>query len=129
MSSTTTPFGPDFARDIVNVFSNAINKGTKQAAYMLWSILTSFLKEYWLAMMVCLLIVFVVVTFKAMMGRWGSLGSFLYNLFYFGTLFIIGLIWGPEVFVNDFFNVACAVILYPICYFVVRIILEKTGLR
>jgi hypothetical protein len=64
-----------------------------------------------------------------MMGRWGSLGSLLYNFFYFGTLYIIGLLWGPEIFVDDLFNAACAVVLYPACYLLVGYILERTGLK
>jgi hypothetical protein len=127
MYSTSAPVDSNFAESIVTMFSDAIGEGTKQAAHILWGILISFLKDHWLAVMIALLIVFIIVTFKAMFGRWGSLGSFLYNFFYFGTLFIIGLIWGPGVFVNDIFNAVCAVILYPICYLVVGIILEKPG--
>jgi hypothetical protein len=114
---------------MANLLFNSIEEGMKQAAQMLWGILMVFLKEHWFAVMIGLLLIFIVVTFKAMLGRWGSLGSFLYNFFYFGTLFVIGLIWGPEVFVNDIFHAACAVLLYPICYFLVGMILEKTGLR
>lgn len=129
MNATSTQMGSEFSKQMVNLLINSVEEGTKQAAHMLWDILILFLKAHWFAVMIALLIVFVVVTFKAMLGRWGSLGSFLYNFFYFGILFIIGLIWGPEVFVNDIFNAACAVILYPICYLLVGVILEKTGLR
>lgn len=129
MTSTTTPLGADFPKQVVELLLNAINEGTKQAAQMLWSILTTFLSEHWLAVLLVLFVVFVAVTLKAMMGRWGSLGSFLYNFFYFGILFIVGLIWGPEVFVDDYFNAACAVILYPICYVISGMILDKMGVR
>jgi hypothetical protein len=64
-----------------------------------------------------------------MMGRWGGLGSFLYNFFYFGILLVIGLISGSEVFVDDYFNVACAIILYPICYVLSGMILDKMRVR
>ncbi len=129
MNSTSTPLGADFPKQVVELFFNAIDEGTRQAARMLWHILTTFLSEHWLAVLFILFVVFVAVTLKAMMGRWGSLGSFLYNFFYFGILLIIGLIWGPEVFVDDYFNAACAVILYPICYVVTGMILEKMGVR
>lgn len=129
MNATSTPLGADFPKQVVELLLNAIDEGTKQAARMLWNILTTFLSEHWLAVLLVLFVVFVAVTLKAMMGRWGSLGSFLYNFFYFGTLLVIGLIWGPEVFVDDYFNAACAVILYPICYVLSGMILDKMGVR
>ncbi len=129
MTATPTPLGPDFTKQMINLLFNAMDEGTKQAARMLWSIFMSFLSQHWFAVMGLIFFIFIVVTLKAMLGRWGSLGSFLYNLFYFGTLFVIGLIWGPEVFVNDFFNAACAVILYPVCYIITGVILDKMGVR
>ncbi len=129
MNSTSTPLGADFPKQVVELLFNAIDEGTKQAARMLWNILTTFLSEHWLAVLLILFVMFVAVTLKAMMGRWGSLGSFLYNFFYFGTLLIVGLIWGPEVFVDDYFNAACAVILYPICYVISGMVLDKMGVR
>lgn len=129
MNSTSTPLSQDFPKQVVGLFLNAIDEGTKQAARMLWGILTTFLSEHWLVVLLLLFVVFVAVTLKAMMGRWGSLGSFLYNVFYFGILLIVGLIWGPEVFVGDYFKAACAVILYPVCYFLVGLILDKMRVR
>lgn len=129
MGSSTLAIAIDFPKYLVTIFSDAFEKGTQQAARMLWSVLISILKEHWFAVISVLFLVLVAVTFKAMMGRWGSLGSFLYNALYFGTLFIIGLIWGPEIFVNDIFNAACTAILYPVCYLLVGYILDKTGLR
>lgn len=129
MTPTTTPLGPDFPKQVVNLLMDSIEKGTLQAAQMLWEILLAFLSENWFWVLLTLFVLFVFVTLKAMMGRWGSLGSFLYNFFYFGTLFVIGLIWGPSVFVNDYFNAACAVILYPICYVLVGATLDKMGVR
>ena len=65
----------------------------------------------------------------ALMGRWGMLGSVLYHYLYFGILFVVGLIKGPEIFVSEYFEIACAIILYPICYFTVGTILDKTGIH
>lgn len=107
--------------------NKAAEDGAKQAAHMLWSALLSFLAAHWLAVMFGLFIVFIVVTLKAMMGRWGSLGSFLYNFFYFGILFVVGLIWGPEVFLGNFFGAACAIILYPVCYWLSGVVMDRMG--
>ncbi len=129
MASTSTLFGPEFAKDIVKMFLNTVNEETKQVVRIFWDILKSFLVDHWLAVMIVFFIILVIAMLKAVMGRWGMLGSVLYNSLYFGTLFIIGLIWGPEIFVGDFFNVACAIILYPVCYFTVGLILDKVGVR
>jgi hypothetical protein len=129
MTPTSVPFGPDFSKYMIDMVLNAADEAAKEVARLLWSALLSFLAQHWLAAMGLLFLVFVFATLKAMMGRWGTLGSVLYNFIYFGILFIIGLIWGPEVFLNDFFKAACAVILYPICYLAVGIILDKTGVR
>lgn len=45
------------------------------------------------------------------------------------VLFVIGLIWGPEVFVSDLFKAACAAILYPVYLVVGLIILDRIGVR
>lgn len=128
MTATSTPLS-DLPQQVIALLLNAIDEGNKQAAHWLWDGLQTFLIAHWLLFIGGLFLLFVIATFKAMMGRWGSLGSLLYNFFYFGTLYIIGLIWGPEVFVNDLFNAACAIILYPVCYLLVGWILDKTGLR
>ncbi len=129
MFPTSTSPGADIAKQMISQIPNAIENGYKFAAHFYWDMLISFLKAHWFAFILALFVVFVVVTLKAMMGRWGSLGSFLYNFFYFGVLFVVGLIWGPEIFVDDFFNAACTAILYPVCYLAVGWILKKTGLR
>ena len=97
--------------------------------HLLWSILISFLKANWLTALIILFAAFVVLTIKAGLGRWGPLGSLLYNVLYFGVLFVIGLIWGPEIFLDDFFKVVCVVILYPICFRLVGYMLDKMGVR
>ncbi len=129
MTSTTPSFGPEDTKHLIDLLIKGVEDGTKMAAHILWSALMSFLKDHWLAVMGGLFVVFVIVTFKAMLGRWGSLGSFLYNFFYFGILLVVGLIWGPEVFLGDFFKAACTIILYPVCYFIVGLILDKMGVK
>ena len=129
MDATTSPAETEFIETIPELLWRSVDEGTKQAAQMLWDILMQVLSQHWFAVLSALLITFIILTLKAMMGRWGSLGSFLYNFFYFGTLFIIGLIWGPEVFVNDLFNAACAVLLYPACYIMTGMVLDKMRVR
>ena len=125
--SVTSSIATEFPKEVVGAFMNAIDDGTKQAARMLWSALMTFFAEHWIAVMIVFFLVFVFATLKAMMGRWGTLGSVLYNSLYFGILLVVGLIWGPDIFTSDIFNAACTVILYPICYLATGIILDKFG--
>lgn len=129
MATSTIPFGTDDFKQMLDSISRGVEDGTKQAVHILWTTLLSNLTAHWLVIIIILFAVFVALTLKAMMGRWGSLGSFIYNFLYFGTLLIIGLIWGPDVFLGDFFKAACTAILYPVCYLITGYILERTGLR
>lgn len=129
MNSTTTNPAIELPKQVAELILNSIDNAMKMYARILWSLLISFLKEHWILIMVVIFLVFIFATLKAMLGRWGTLGSVIYNSMYFGILFIVGLIWGPEIFINDFFNAACTIILYPVCYIVTGIILDKTGLK
>lgn len=128
MNSTTTLLDP--ASVAPWLLNTIFVEAPKEAARFLWyQILMPILHEHWLGIGIFIFLIFLVVTIKAMMGRWGALGSFLYNLLYFSILFIIGLIWGPEVFVSDWINFFTTLVLYPVCYWIVGCILDKTGLK
>ncbi len=104
-------------------------QGMKVGVNMAWDAFMIIFNHHWKAFLLLFFVIFFAVIIKAMIGKWGALGSFLYHFFYFGTLFVIGLIWGPEVFINDIFGLACAVILYPLCYIFVGWIINKAGFR
>ncbi len=127
MTEAPSIFDPNFSKEFVGRMLRSMDDGAMLVIKPFWQALVSFLSQHWLAVIIFLFITFIVLTFKAKLGYWGSLGSFLYNLFYFGILFIIGLIKGPEIFINDLFNALTALILYPVCYVLVRIVLRKMG--
>jgi len=122
MNTTTTI-------ELVKSFWNTIDVATKKIYQMLWTALLSFLVQHWIVVLIVLVAILGIAIMKALLGRWGMLGSVLYNYLYFGILFIVGLIFGSDIFVNNWFSVACTLALYPICYAIVGIILEKTGLH
>jgi len=128
MISTSTPLGIDFPKQIVSLLLNTINESTKQMFRVMWNIFMSLLVEHWKAVIIVLFTVLIYAIIRALLGHWWVLGNVLYNYFYFGILFIIGLIWGPEVFANDYFKLVL-VIVYIVCFTLVGIILNKTGLR
>ncbi len=115
--------------NIINIIFNGINEGKKEAAQILWDILISFFHQYILFFLAIVISLLIFSFTKAVLGRWGMLGSVLYNILYFGILFIVGSIWGPSIFVSNYFHLACTVVLYPICYQIVGFILNTTGLR
>lgn len=128
-TSSSSSSSLDFPKQVVNMMIDSFEKANMQAVHMLWNALMIFLSQHWVFVFLVLFAILIFTTLKAMLGRWGSLGSVLYNFLYFGTLFIVGLIWGPELFISDIFNATCTIILYPVCYTIVGIILDKTNLR
>lgn len=127
MSTTTDPLL--FPKQVALMFQNSMEQGFKDGAHILWSALMTFLAQHWVLVILGLFVSFVFVTIKAGLGRWGSLGSFLYNFFYFGILLIVGLIRGPEVFLSNYFDVFTAIILYPFCYWLSGWLMDKMGVR
>ncbi len=129
MLTTTTQFGPDFVKELIPWFLKMIEDSTKKAYRIIWDAFIPYVWQHWLAILVILILILIVSFARAIFtGRWAVFGSVLYNYFYFGTLFIIGLIFGPELFVNDYFQIFL-VILYVVCFLLVGKILRKTGLK
>jgi hypothetical protein len=96
---------------------------------MIWDIGMAYLAQHWIAVLLLLFTVFVVALVRAFItGRWAMLGSVVYNYLYFGTLFVVGLIWGPELFANDYFKIVLA-ILYVVCFVLTGQFLSKIGVR
>lgn len=130
MSPTTTPpFGPDFVKELIPWMIQQFGIATAKAFRMIWDIGMSSLAQHWIAVLLVLLIVFVVALVRAFItGRWAMLGSVVYNYLYLGALFLIGTIWGPEIFSNDYFKIVL-VILYIVCFILTGKFLSKIGVR
>jgi len=125
MNSTATLLPPNFIKDLLG----NIDEITKQTYQSLWNVLISFLVNHLIIISIVLVVIFIITVIMALLGRWDILGKVLYNYIYFGILLIIGLIWGSNILVSDFFHLVCTIILYPICYWTVGIILNKTGFK
>ena len=117
--------GPNLGTNMIKLLADGMIRGVK----LDWNILMSILIKNWLFFMGVYFIILFVATLKFMIGRWGTLGSLLYNSIYFGVLFMLGLIFGPQIFIDDVFKAACTVVLYPVCYIIVGYILNKIKLR
>lgn len=104
---------------------DSINEGMAWAAHIIWDSFTAWVLEYWIYILIAYLLLLFVSLLLLSGGKWGMFGSLSYHTLYFGILFIVGLIKGPEVFISDYFEVFCAIVLYPLCYFLTGLILNK----
>lgn len=125
MTSSITPIRPEY----MTMFLNAIDESTRKAYQICWDAFMLFLSKNWLVVMIFFVVVLMAALVRAVMGRWDMLGKVLYKYLFWGILLVGGLIWGPGIFLSDFFHLFCTIILYPVCYFLVGKILDKTGLR
>ena len=129
MGTTTPFFGPDFVKQLIPWLTAQFGEATAHANRIIWNAFITLLLQHLILVACVLILVLVAATVRAVTtGRWGWLGSVLYNYLYFGTLFVVGLIWGPKIFANDYFEIVL-VILYIVCFSLVGVILTKTGLR
>ena len=129
MLTTTPQFGPDFVKELIPWLFQQFGEATAKAFRMIWDIGMAYLAEHWIAVIVGLVVIFLVALIRAFVtGRWAMLGSVVYNYLYLGALFVIGLIFGPELFANDYFKIALAV-LYIVCFILTGIFLNRIGVR
>lgn len=120
--------GPNFAKELVTGMLSMYDKVLRGAYHWLWDLFMSIIKEHWVLILIVLSIFLIISIFIALDGSWGFFGSLMYNYLYFGILFVIGLVKGPEVFLSEYFEFFCLLLLYPVCYRIVGMILNKFDL-
>ena len=126
MGTTTQQLGPDFVKQMVTTVSASLEEGRRNAYIKLWNeVLMPHLHQHWLGVLEILVAILAAAFLTWIItGRWAWLGSVLYNYFYWGTLFIMGLTWGPAVFAKGFMDVFL-VGLYIVCFTIVGILLRR----
>lgn len=117
---------PDFIKQMPSWLLNTIQEATIKDIKIMWNWGMSYLLTHLWIIIGILLIVLVYALFRAFMGHWWVLGSVLYNYLYWGSLLIIGLIFGPEIFAGTYIDIGLF-ILYVLCYIAVGKILKKIG--
>ena len=129
MVLTSTPFGPDFVKEFISLLLKTFEEATAHAYRIIWDVGIQVVHQH---LIVTGLILFAILISSAvdafLTGRWGWFASVLYNYLYGGVMIIIGFIWGPEVFANDYFRIV-AVIVYIVCFLLVGKVLKETGLH
>lgn len=125
--STTTPLTPEYVSDSFWSIFTAFENARGPTYVKVWNeVLIPVLQSNWLLLFATLIGLFIFASsIKVFTGRWALLGSVTYNYLYFGTLFVIGSIFGPEMFATFFIDIFL-LLLYFICYrFVGRLFKNK----
>lgn len=127
MGTTSAPV--ELVKNLILQIPAMFADATVKAYIMLWNALMQILAAHWVSVLPFVIFLLVVSAFVAFAtGRWGWFGSVLYHIFFLGALLITGLIFGPAIFANDYFEIVTAV-LYLLCFWLVGRILKATGLR
>jgi hypothetical protein len=115
--------------NLMPMILKAFDGGTKMAYRMMWDALISFLMHDWFLVLGILTFFFVIAIINFFItGRWAMLGSVLYHYIYYGILFLLGFIFGPEIFANGWIDLLLFVI-YAVSFTWVGIILARAGIR
>ncbi len=110
-----------FVQLIINLPSYTIN--------FLWSIIHPIIIENWRFIFIVLFILLNFAMLKFLLTqRWGTLGSLLYNTFYFGIIYLIINTFGPEIILEDYFK-TILILAYVAGFFLTRIILIAINIR
>ncbi len=125
MGTTTQILTPATVSNLFVTALDSLEKGRAKAYGRLWhEVLIPLLTQYWILILTVLVGVLIAAFLvKILTGRWAWLGSVLYNYLFWGTLFLIGLIWGPETYAKGFIDVLM-VILYIVCFKTVGMLLR-----
>lgn len=120
--------GPEFWKYIIDTVLKAMDDSKMEAIQILWGHLLSFLSIHWGIALLYLTGLLILSFIIALVGRWGMFGSVAYHYLHLGTLFIIGLIFGPNIFANNYFELLNLVI-YICSFRAVGVIIDSLGLR
>jgi hypothetical protein len=94
-----------------------------------WNIINPILIENWDRILIAIVILLVVASIKFIFTRrWGTLGSLLYHIFFFGIMYFYFRAVGPEVILEDYFKYI-SFIIYIVGFFLTRFILKAFGVK
>lgn len=127
MTATSTPV--DMVIGIVSQIPQLFDNALKGAYRMMWDLLINFLTHNWLLVLGLLTLFLVLAIIELFLtGRWAMLGRVLYSYTYYGILFLVGLVFGPEIFANDWVALLLLLV-YAVSFVWVGVVLNRTGIR
>jgi len=119
----------NIAAGIVPWMLSAYGNALANAYQILWDAFMKMAFEHW-AISLFLVIFFPVASYFWFVttGKWGWFGRVTYRYLKWGSLFVIGLVFGPKIFANDYFAIVLAV-LWIVCYSATGDILKSMRAR
>jgi hypothetical protein len=128
MGSSTAIFPTDYAVQMAPWLMKTVSEAEAFDAKLIWDVTVPVLLHYWFVVFIILaLVLLYALLFALTTRRWRILGRVLYSYLHLGILFVIGLIWGPAIYVNDYFEIINFLV-YAFSFEVVGIIVKKMGL-
>jgi len=119
----------DFSNHIVGMFKNALEQGTLRAYRIIWEAVRNFIFQNWAIILVVVFTLFSIAIGKFLIfGRWGMLGSLLYRVVYLVGLFVVTLVFGPDIFTSIWIKLAL-MIFGVVCFEMVGYFLRKFGVH
>lgn len=116
-------------KQVAQALFDAIEKGTLDAYRIIWSVIKNFAFEHWIGILLTIFCLYVIAIIKFLVtGRWGMLASLTYRFLYLSGLFVIALIFGSDIFANQWFDIVL-VFLYVACFEAVGHLLRKSGIK
>lgn len=128
---TTTPslVGFELIKDLIPWMFKAFEEAKAQEFRMIWNVTVPYVLQHLLEVIGILLIILLVAFLTWLVtDRWFMLGRVLYTYLHGGVLLLIGVIWGPELYANDIFEII-NLVTYMICFIFVGTILDRIGAR
>ncbi len=123
-ATTTSQIQTFIPQDFFPNFLAQLEVETTKNLGLLAGTMWQIIKPYIPLLIGVLFIVLVFATIKAMFGKWGTLGSVLYHVFFFALLGIIVWIKGWGIFLSAYFDIITT-ILYRLCYWLTGLILQR----
>ncbi|SFS84753.1 hypothetical protein SAMN04487906_1881 [Zhouia amylolytica] len=94
-----------------------------------WGIINPIIIENWYIIAIIAIIMLNIAVLKFIItGKWGALGSVLYNIFYIGIIYLIIYFFGPEIILKKYFN-SISFLVYVCGFFLTRLILQMINIK
>ncbi len=129
MNFSTTTIANELPKQIALLFLQKFEEAQKQMAHIMWNLAIDTLTRHWLLIGGLFVLALVFFFLLALIGEWGSLYSLTYWTLCVVVVFVVGLIWGPEVFVSDIYHLLYLAAIWPICYWVTGWIWNRFNFR
>lgn len=119
----------DLPKQMVQTLFDSVEKGTIWAYRIIFDSIKKFIAINWKAFVIFLIVVLLIAVSDYLLTRkWRTLGRVLYSYIYWGTIFLIALLFGPEIFANDFVDILLFII-YIISFLFVGKLLKLFGIK